>query len=48
MGEIVAFLFLIGLLLNPIAELSEILDQTQIAIAGWRKVLGVLATLIDP
>ena len=46
-GEIVAFLFLIGLLLNPIAELSEILDQTQIAIAGWRKVLGVLATPID-
>jgi putative ABC transport system ATP-binding protein len=46
-GEIVAFLFLIGLLLNPIAELSEILDQTQIAIAGWRKVLTVLATPID-
>jgi putative ABC transport system ATP-binding protein len=46
-GEIVAFLFLIGLLLNPIAELSEIVDQTQIAIAGWRKVLGVLATPID-
>jgi putative ABC transport system ATP-binding protein len=46
-GEIVAFLFLIGLLLNPIAELTEILDQTQIAIAGWRKVLGVLATPID-
>ena len=46
-GEVVAFLFLIGLLLNPIAELSEILDQTQIAMAGWRKVLGVLATPID-
>ena len=46
-GEVVAFVFLIGLLLNPIAELSEILDQTQIAIAGWRKVLGVLATPID-
>jgi putative ABC transport system ATP-binding protein len=46
-GEIIAFLFLIGLLLNPIAELSEIVDQTQIAIAGWRKVLGVLATPID-
>ena len=46
-GEVIAFLFLIGLLLNPIAELSEILDQTQIALAGWRKVLGVLATPID-
>jgi ATP-binding cassette, subfamily B, bacterial len=46
-GELVALIFLIGLLLNPVAELSEILDQTQIAIAGWRKVLGVLATPID-
>lgn len=46
-GELVAFLFLVQLLLNPIAELSEILDQTQIALAGWRKVLGVLATPID-
>ncbi len=46
-GEVVAFTFLISLLLTPIAELSEILDQTQIAIAGWRKVLGVLATPLD-
>lgn len=46
-GELVAFLFLVQLLLNPIAELSEILDQTQIALAGWRKVLGVLATPVD-
>jgi ABC-type multidrug transport system fused ATPase/permease subunit len=47
MGELVALLFLIGLLLNPIAELSEIVDRTQIAIAGWRKVLGVLAVPVD-
>ncbi|HEX8804345.1 MAG TPA: ABC transporter ATP-binding protein, partial [Acidimicrobiales bacterium] len=46
-GEIIAFLFLVGLLLNPVGELTEILDQTQIALAGWRKVLGVLATPID-
>ncbi len=46
-GEVVAFTFLISLLLNPIAELAEIIDQTQIAIAGWRKVLGVLATPLD-
>ena len=45
--ELVAFLFLVSLLQLPIAELSEILDQTQIAIAGWRKILGVLATPID-
>lgn len=46
-GEVVAFTFLIALLMTPIAELTEILDQTQIALAGWRKVLGVLATPVD-
>jgi putative ABC transport system ATP-binding protein len=46
-GELIAFLFLVQLLNNPIAELSEILDQTQTALAGWRKVLGVLSTPID-
>jgi putative ABC transport system ATP-binding protein len=47
LGEVVAFTFLIGLLLTPVAELTEIVDQTQTAIAGWRKVLGVLATPLD-
>ncbi|MGV3760477.1 MAG: ABC transporter ATP-binding protein [Actinomycetota bacterium] len=46
-GELVAFVFLVNLLLMPVAELTEILDQTQTAIAGWRKILGVLATPID-
>ncbi len=47
LGELIAFVFLVNLLLIPISELSEILDQTQIAIAGWRKILGVLATPVD-
>jgi ATP-binding cassette subfamily B protein len=47
LGELIAFIFLVNLLLIPISELSEILDQTQTAIAGWRKILGVLATPID-
>ncbi|CAN5787218.1 ABC transporter ATP-binding protein [soil metagenome] len=46
-GELIAVLFLVSLLLMPIAELSEILDQTQTALAGWRKVLGVLEQPID-
>lgn len=46
-GELVAFLFLIGLLLTPLGEIAEIVDRTQIGIAGWRKVLGVLATPLD-
>lgn len=46
-GELVAFLFLVQLFLQPIAEFTEILDQTQVAVAGWRKVLDVLDTPID-
>ncbi len=41
-GELVAFLFLVNLLLQPIAELGEVLDQTQTALAGWWKILRVL------
>src|SRR5690606_18965540 len=47
LGELVAFAFLVNLLLVPISELSEILDQTQTEIAGWRKILGVLATPVE-
>ena len=46
-GELVAFLFLVNLLLAPVSELSEVFDQTQTAIAGWRKILGVLAIPVD-
>ena len=37
-GELVAFLFLVNLLLQPIAQLGEVLDQTQTALAGWWKI----------
>jgi putative ABC transport system ATP-binding protein len=46
-GKVIAFIFLVNLLLSPIGELSEILDQTQTAIAGWRKVLAVLDVPVD-
>lgn len=46
-GELVAFLFLVNLLLQPIAELGEVLDQTQTALAGWWKILRVLDVPID-
>ncbi len=46
-GELIAFAFLVNLLLAPVGELSEILDQTQTAIAGWRKVLDVTDIPID-
>lgn len=46
-GELIAILFLVNLLQNPISELSEVFDQTQIAVAGWRKILTVGAIPID-
>jgi ATP-binding cassette subfamily B protein len=46
-GELVAFLFLVTILLNPIAELGEVLDQTQTALAGWWKILQVLDVPIE-
>lgn len=41
-GSLVAMVFLVNLFLEPLAELSESFDHTQSAIAGFRKILGVL------
>jgi ATP-binding cassette, subfamily B, bacterial len=41
-GRLIAFMFLVNLLTFPLAEMAENFDQTQTAIAGWRKVLAVL------
>lgn len=41
-GAVVAFVFLVSLVVGPIMELNEVLDQTQTAVAGWRRVLDVL------
>lgn len=46
-GELVACLFLATLLNGPIAELGETLDQTQTAVAGWRKILDLLDQPVD-
>ena len=46
-GELVACLFLTTLLNEPIAELGETLDQTQTAVAGWRKILDLLDRPLD-
>ncbi len=46
-GELVACLFLITLLQAPIAELGETLDQTQTAVAGWRKILDLIDQPVD-
>ncbi len=46
-GELVAFLFLVNLMLQPIAQLGEVLDNTQTALAGWWKVLRVLDVPVE-
>jgi putative ABC transport system ATP-binding protein len=47
-GAMVGFVFLTYRFLEPIAEFTEVLDQTQTAIAGMRRVLGVLEIPIGP
>jgi putative ABC transport system ATP-binding protein len=46
-GILVAFAFLVAIFLEPVAEFTEILDMTQQAVAGWKKVLDVLDTPVE-
>lgn len=46
-GTLVAFLFLVNLLIEPIQRLVESIDQAQSAGAGLRKILGVIDTDIS-
>jgi len=41
-GELLAFLFLVTLFVGPVQIATEVLDQAQTAIAGWRRVLDLL------
>jgi putative ABC transport system ATP-binding protein len=41
-GAMIGFVFLTYRFLEPIAEFTEVLDQTQTAVAGLRRVLGIL------
>lgn len=47
-GALVGFVFLTYRFLEPIAEFTEVLDQTQTAVAGLRRVLGVLDMPVGP
>ena len=47
-GAMIGFIFLTYRFLEPIAEFTEVLDQTQSAVAGLRRVLGVLDLPIGP
>lgn len=41
-GELIAILSLAALVQSPVAELGESINNAQQAVAGWRKVLGLL------
>ena len=47
-GALVGFVFLTFRFLEPIAEFTEVIDHTQTAVAGLRRVLSVLDTPIGP
>ena len=46
-GELLAFVFLVNLLVQPVQTLVETLDSAQAAAAGMRRVLSVLDQPID-
>jgi putative ABC transport system ATP-binding protein len=47
-GAMVGFMFLTYRFLEPIAQFTEVIDQTQTAVAGLRRVLGVLEIPVGP
>jgi ATP-binding cassette, subfamily B, bacterial len=47
-GALVGFMFLTYRFLEPIAEFTEVIDQTQTAVAGLRRVLGILEMPVGP
>ncbi|MER6947806.1 ABC transporter ATP-binding protein [Nonomuraea sp. NPDC000554] len=46
-GRLVAFLFLVTLFVSPLQTATEVLNEAQNAVAGWRRVLGVIDTPPD-
>lgn len=46
-GRLLAFLFLVQLFTGPVQMATEILNELQNAVAGWRRVLAVLETPVD-
>jgi putative ABC transport system ATP-binding protein len=47
LGELLAFLFLVNLFTQPVQQATEILNEMQNAVAGWRRVIGIIDTRAD-
>ncbi len=51
MGTVIAFAFLVGLLVGPVQMATQVLTEAQNAIASWRRVIDLLDTpadVVDP
>jgi len=46
-GQVTAFLFLVTLFIQPVQIATEVLNEAQNAIAGWRRVLDILEVAPD-
>lgn len=46
-GQLTAFLFLVTLFIQPVVTATEMLNEAQNAVSGWRRVLDVLDTEPD-
>jgi len=46
-GQVVAFLFLVQLFTGPVQLATEVLNELQNALAGWRRVIAIIETPID-
>ncbi|WP_100444234.1 ABC transporter ATP-binding protein [Glycomyces xiaoerkulensis] len=46
-GQLTAFLFLVVLFIQPVVTATEMLNEAQNAVSGWRRVLDVLDTEPD-
>ena len=46
-GKLLAFLFLVQLFTGPVQMATEVLNELQNAVAGWRRVLAVIDTSVQ-
>ena len=46
-GAVLAFVFLVQVLTGPVMTATEVLNELQNAVAGWRRVLAILESPVD-
>lgn len=46
-GTLLAFLFLVQIFVGPVQSATEVLNELQNAVAGWRRVIAIVHTPLD-